>query len=115
MFKSLRENDEVSSYRGSRFGGAFFGQGSNPLDLANGERNRAMDLTANPSKADFFEQNLNNDEPIMTEMDLESNYPGFMATNMASKKFLNKQVSKDVLTDYDITDEVGVFQNTVRA
>ena len=51
----------------------------------------------------------------MTEMDLESNYPGFMATNMASKKFLNKQVSKDVLTDYDITDEVGVFQNTVRA
>ena len=115
VFKSLRENDEVSSYRGSRFGGAFFAQGSNPLDLANGERNRAMDLTANPSKADFFEQNLNNDEPIMTEMDLESNYPGFMATNMASKKFLNKQVSKDVLTDYDITDEVGVFQNTVRA
>ena len=32
----------------------------------------------------------------------------------ASRQFLQKNVSKDVLTDYDIMDEVGVFQQSVK-
>ena len=75
-----------------------------------------MDRTANPSRNEFHDTYMNNDEPIMTEMDLESNYRGLANKNLAaSRQFLQKNVSRDVLTDYDIMDEVGAFQNTVRA
>lgn len=109
MFRNLREKEELMSERNSAMLGGFVHDRRNNPRLQTQTRNSKMSL---------FENTVGDDDVICTELDagesmmMESLAQYRNVDAAQAHRILLKGNSTAVLTDYDITDEVGTFQQT---